>query len=121
MRILRSLTVAVLCAVAAFAASLDGKWTGPLENAEGRPAVFNLKQDGSKITGSMAGPEGQSFPISDGSLNGDTVAFTVASEWEGNPIKLLVKGKLDGDTLRITISTEGGEWSSDAVLKKADK
>ncbi len=115
---MKTVFVALMAAVAAFAASLDGKWTGPLESG-GRDVVFQLKMDGAKVTGSMSGPNGEPRPITEGSLDGDKIALTVASEWEGTPIKLLVKGKVEGETMRVTISTESGEWSSDATLKKA--
>lgn len=116
--LLKLLPAFLFLAVAALAASIDGKWSGPLEGGN-RDLVFQLKMDGSRVTGAMLGPNGEPRPITEGSLNGDSISLTIASEWQGSPITLLVKGKVTGDTMRVTLSTESGEWSSEATLKKA--
>jgi len=67
----------------------------------------------------MSGPGGEPRPITQGQLNGDNISLTVASEWEGNPVKLLVKGKVAGSEMKLTIESEGGQWTTDLVLKKA--
>ena len=108
-----------LLALPAFAADLTGKWKGQITDPN-QEVVFQLKSEGNKITGSMAGADGQARPITKGELKGDDLSLTVASEWEGQPITLLVKGKMSGTDLKVTISTESGEWSSDALLKKSE-
>ena len=114
-RLLCAMTL--LFAATLAAADITGKWTGAMEG--GQNAVFQLKMDGTKVTGSMLGPEGESRPVSKGELNGDDIALTVDSEWQGQPVKLLVKGKVSGNEMKVTISSEGGEWSTEVVLKKA--
>jgi hypothetical protein len=84
-----------------------------------QPVAFQLKSEGSNITGSMAGPNGEGRPIK-GELKGDDISLTIASEWEGQPVKLLVKGKVSGSDMKVTMQTEGGEWSTDLALKKGD-
>ena len=43
---------------------------------------------------------------------------TVASEYQGNPITLLVTGTVSGDTMNLKIQTEDGAWGTDAVVKR---
>ena len=81
-------------------------------------AAFQLKSDGSKVTGTMTGPDGKEHPVTAGTLEGDKIALTIASEWEGNPVTLKVAGTVAGDMMKVTIQTEGGEWSTEATLKK---
>ena len=47
-------------------------------------------------------------PITKGSLDGDKISLTVASEYQGNPITLLVTGTVSGDTMKLKIQTEDG-------------
>jgi hypothetical protein len=101
------------------AAGISGKWTGQMSDS-GRDVVFNLKSDGSKVTGTMSGPEGEPRPITQGEVKDGEVSLTVASECQGQPVKLLVKGKIEGKEMKITLSSENGEWSTDITLKKAD-
>jgi hypothetical protein len=108
------LFAAVVLAVPA--ADITGKWKGQMES--GREAVFDLKQDGTKVTGSMAGPNGEARKITQGELTGDNISLTVASEWEGNPVKLLVKGKVTGNEMKLSIEAESGGWGTSAVVKK---
>ena len=98
------------------AADVTGKWKGQMES--GREAVFDLKQDGTRVTGSMAGPNGEARKITQGELTADNISLTVASEWEGNPVKLLVKGKVTGNEMKLSIEAEGGGWGTSAVVKK---
>ena len=100
------------------AAEIDGKWKGQIEGAPDE-TVFELKAEGSSVTGSMSGPEGKKNAITKGELQGDDLSLTIASEWEGSPITLVFKGKLSGSEIKGTIGTEGGEWSTELVLKKA--
>jgi hypothetical protein len=94
------------------AAEVTGKWKGPIEGTE-HEAVFTLKAEGSDITGTMAGPEGKDFP-----LKGENISFAVDSEWQGSPVKLLLKGTVAGDEMKLEIATEGGEWSSTITAKR---
>jgi hypothetical protein len=99
------------------AADVTGKWKGPMEGT-GADVVLDLKTDGGSVTGTMSDSEGKPRPIAKGSLDGDKISLTVASEYQGNPITLLVTGTVSGDTMNLKIQTEDGAWGTDAVVKR---
>jgi hypothetical protein len=47
--------------------------------------------------------------------------MTVAFEWQSQPVKLLVTGKLTGDDMQVHIAADNGYWSTDAALKRQPK
>jgi len=100
-----------------FAADITGKWTGKSE--EGPEWLFNFKSEGSKVTGTMVGGDGKDRPINDGKLDGDAISFAVNSEWQGQPIKLVMKGKVSGDEIQLRVDTDDGAWGTDLVLKRS--
>ena len=117
---LRALSISVLfllAVVSALAAGVTGKWKGPMEGT-GADVVLDLKSDGAVVTGTMSDSEGKPRPVTKGSLNGDKISLTVASEYQGNPITLLVTGTVSGDTMNLKIQTEDGAWGTDAVVKR---
>ena len=115
---IRFATLLLSLAAVLLAADLTGKWKGQIENS-GRDTVFTLKAEGSNVTGSMSDPEGQGKerPLK-GTIKGDDISFTVDSSWQGNPVKLLVKGTVAGDEMKLEMSSEGGEWSTSLTVKR---
>ena len=99
------------------AADISGKWAGKGEQGPGW--VFNFKADGSKVTGTMQGADGKERPINDGKLEGDTLSFSVNSEWQGQAIKLVMKGKVSGEKIELRVDTEDGAWGTDLVLTRS--
>ena len=63
-----------------------------------------LKVDGSKLTGSMTGRQGD-VEISDGKISGDEISFSVTMG-QG---KAVFKGKITGAEIKFTREREGGE------------
>jgi hypothetical protein len=117
MRIARGfMALFALICLALAAAGISGKWKGQMES--GREVVFDLKTDGAKVSGTMSDAEGKPRPITAGELTGDEISLTIASEWQGQPVKLLAKGKIQGEQMNITLSSEGGEWSTEVTLKR---
>jgi uncharacterized protein YhdP len=112
------LLAGILLSLAAVMAAADvaGKWKGQIEGAE-HETIFTLKVDGSDITGTMTGPESKDFPLK-GTIKGDSISFTVDAEWQGSPIKLLLKGTVAGDEMKLDIANESGEWSSSFTAKR---
>lgn len=106
-----------LAAAVLLAADVAGKWKGNLDGG-GRETVLTLKADGAKVTGTMSGPEGKDYPITRGELSGDAISLTVASEWQGNPSTLLVKGTVAGDVMKLRVEAEGGGWGADLEARR---
>jgi hypothetical protein len=102
-----------------WAADVTGKWKGQMGEGS-REVVLQLKSEGTKVSGTMSGPNGEPRPITQGELNGDNITLTVASEWQGSPVKLLVKGRVTGNEMKLTVESEGGDWSTELVVKKAN-
>lgn len=100
------------------AADVTGKWKGPMEGT-GADVVLDLKVEGMSVTGTMSDSEGKPRPITKGSLDGDKISLTVASEYQGNPITLLVTGTVSGDTMNLKIQTDDGAWGTGAVVKRS--
>jgi hypothetical protein len=102
----------------ALAADITGKWKGPMEGT-GADVVLDLKADGATVTGTVSDSEGKPRPITKGTLDGDKISLTVASEYQGNPITLLVTGAGSGETMNLKIQTADGAWGTDAVVKRS--
>jgi hypothetical protein len=111
-----------LLALAATAAAADptGKWKGNLETDDGsRELTFDLKAEGGKLTGTVAGLLDRSLDVNEGKVEGATIIFSVISEWDGNAVKLVYKGELAGDEIKFTMGTDDGSWSTEIKAKRA--
>jgi autotransporter translocation and assembly factor TamB len=116
--LLASIAMLVGMASLVFAATdISGQWKGTSD--QGPEFTFNFKMDGAKLTGSMLSTEGKELPIQDAKLDGDNISFSVNSEWQGQPIKLVAKGKIAGDAIQLNIGTDDGAWGTDVDLKRA--
>src|SRR5499433_1760040 len=93
----------------AWAADVNGKWTAqvPGRGGQTRETTFNFKADGSKLTGTVSGMQGDN-PISDGKVSGDEISFSVNVSFNGQDVKLLYKGKVSGDEIKFVRTREGG-------------
>ncbi|MGO9275866.1 MAG: hypothetical protein ACLQOO_37420 [Terriglobia bacterium] len=99
-----------------YAADITGKWSDAPDHPQW---TFNFKSDGATLTGTMVSQEGKELPIKDGKIEGDSLSFSVDSEWQGQPIKLVMKGKIAGDTIELRLDTADGAWGTDVTLKRA--
>ena len=115
MKALRIILGGCLAAALVFAADVTGKWTAEMQGRNGNTmtVTMNLKADGSKLTGTVSGRAGDT-DISDGTVEGDNVAFKVVREFNGNKITSNYKGKLSGDTIHFTVTSEGGNMNMPA-------
>jgi len=104
-----------ICGAAA-AADFSGQWKGQIGERE---VVFQFKIDAGRLTGTVTGMIGKPLDVEDGKVQGDNLSFYVNSEWQGNPVKLLYKGKLSGKEIQFTVQSEGGEWSQDFTARRA--
>ena len=106
-----------LC-VPAFAADVDGKWTGNITTPGGDfPVSFTLKADGEKLTGTTTGIDGAEVPITDGKIDGNNITFKVTLDFGGMPFVLNYKGVVSPTELKITGEAAGMPF--EVLLKKA--
>ena len=110
LRLFLILTVALaLFTTGAFAADLTGKWTAETKGRDGetRTQTFNLKQDGSTLTGTVSSPMGES-QVSDGKVDGDTISFVVKREMNGTEMKMPYTGKVSGNEIQFKVESPRG-------------
>jgi hypothetical protein len=118
MKFFAPIAALLLLAVSAFAADVDGKWTGSVSTPNGDfPVAFNFKADGATLNGSMAGPDGGDIAIKDGIIDGANISFWLSIDMGGNALKLTYKGVVAAD--QIKISGDAGGMPFELVVKKA--
>lgn len=108
-----------LIAIAAAAAGRDvtGEWKGAL--GEGREVTLKLKADGGKVSGTMTDAEGTPRQITRGTIEGDKMDLTVASEWQGQPVTLRLEGTVEENEMRLAVRSEDGSWESTLTAKRS--
>jgi hypothetical protein len=115
---MRTLRAGMRCMIAlmaltlwvSFAADIDGKWTGQVEGRNGpQTQTLMLKADGNALTGSVQGGRGGAVDISNGTIDGNNVSFTVVREFQDNKITQQFKGSISGGELKLTVSGGRGE------------
>jgi hypothetical protein len=68
----------LLAAAPAFAADVDGKWTGSIDTPNGPvQVVYTFKADGATLTGSTTGPDGAAIALKNGKVSGDKISFSM--------------------------------------------
>ena len=91
--------------VPAFAADIDGKWTGTVPGPAGdSPVSFTFKSDSSKLTGSTPNPvDGSEVAIKDGKIDGKNITFKVSLDFgAGMPFDFDYKGVVSATDLKLT-------------------
>jgi hypothetical protein len=108
----------MLLAGAAFAADVDGKWTGTMSTPMGDvPVAFTFQANGATLNGSTTGPDGMEIKIADGKVDGSNISFSITFDFGGMPFKLDYKGVVAKDQIKFTIDVAG--MPLDLVVKKA--
>ncbi len=115
-----SLCFAMIAATLAWAADVSGKWVAQVPGRDGTPreTTFTFKVEGSKLTGTVSGRQGDTA-ISDGKLDGDNISFAVVRNIQGNEVKQSYKGKVSGDEMKLT--REGGQGQPQEIVAKRAK
>jgi len=120
-----SLLLAVACSVSAQDKKQDptGTWTWSFtgQNGQARTTTLKLKLDGEKLTGAVAGRNGETA-IESATLKGDQIAFQVTREVNGNKFTTKYAGKLSGDSIKGKAETErnGEAQSRDWEAKRGE-
>jgi opacity protein-like surface antigen len=123
MKIVVSLVAALalmLVAAPARAADVDGKWTGSLDTPMGAVEVgFNLKADGTTLSGTTTGPDGSEIAIKNGKIEGDKISFLVSIDFGGMALDLNYTGVVKPDQIAFTLDVMGMPF--EFAVKKAAK
>ena len=116
---LKSLAVALLLAAApAFAADIDGKWTGSVDTPGGAMAItYTFKADGAKLSGNSLGPDGSPLPIKNGKVEGNKISFAQDIDFGQGPVTFNYTGVVSPTDLKLHSSFM--DMPIDIALKKA--
>ena len=113
--------VGIGMAVAAFGAdSLQGNWAFQMSGPQGPvDAKMAIEQTDAKFTGTVEFPGGRSLKISEGTVDGKKVSFTVKRErQDGGSMVYKMTGDVDGAKIKGSAETDMGgqtqkmEWSA---------
>jgi hypothetical protein len=121
-----AITTLMLCAAAliAFAASIDGKWTSEMKFGERTvKSTFNLKSDGSKLTGTIErsfGEQSRSTEIKDGKIDGNKFSFSAVQRGKQGERTVVYEGTVEDDELKGTMKPEGMDQGQPFTAKKAN-
>ena len=109
-----------LCMLAglAVAGPIDGKWVAERKlERDGQSftitQIFDLKAEGSNLTGKVAMKFGDNEPpavdVKDGKIDGSKFSFTTVMPTPNGDMKMSYSGTVEGDTLKGTAEREGGQ------------
>jgi hypothetical protein len=101
------------------AVDLTGAWTSTMAAPSGNSfqLTFNFKQDGSRLTGTVSGPQGDPVQITEGKVDGDKIFFIVS--FNGMTIKH--DGVVTGDTIQLTTKSDNADFPGGAMTLKRAK
>jgi hypothetical protein len=97
--------LSILTTASMLAVDATGRWAGTLtpEGRDGHPALLLLKQEGTKLSGTVGPDEGERHDISNGKAEGGVLTFESATE---SGIVMKFSLKQEGDQLSGTITRE---------------
>lgn len=82
-----------------------GKWNATIEGPQGAfSMIFEFMVDGNKLTGTMSNDFMGSTAISDGTINGDDLAFKLSFDTPNGAMTINYKARVNGDEMAITSS-----------------
>ena len=110
----------LLFCVPAFAAGVDGDWSGSFDAGQGPIQIsYSFRTEGSTLTGSTTGPDGSKLAIKDGRVDGDKISFAVDVDMGGNAMTFKYTGVVSADS--IALSTDFQGMPINITVKKAAK
>ncbi|GAB1258875.1 hypothetical protein [Aurantivibrio plasticivorans] len=91
------LVVAMVCSTSVFA-DMSGKWLIKVDSPQASTdPVFELTQDGDKLSGTYTGGMGQS-PV-EGSIEDGKFTLNIAVDFQGQGFTITYSGQQDGDAI----------------------
>ena len=91
--------------------NLTGLWIYRIPRGDGtfREMFLDLKQQGEEITGRVMFSANRGVPISDGTLRGSALHFTVTFGRPPRTVQVVYDGTIEGDKISLTSSAPGRE------------
>jgi len=110
----------MLVATLAWAADVDGKWSGSIETPMGPAAIeFVFKADGVALSGSTTGPDGAVVAFKGGKIEGSNISFTVNLDFGGMPVVLAYTGVVSPEKIDLKGDFMGMPF--EFIVKKAQQ
>lgn len=102
------------------APDVAGNWKGAFDfQGTSVPLTFHLAVAAGVVTGTVEGLPTTPAEIHDGKVEGDSVTFSVTTDYQGNAVKLVYKGKVAADGIKFSFGTEDGSWGTELTATKA--
>jgi SAM-dependent methyltransferase len=99
-------------------ANVDGAWQVSVLTRTGeRPYLLRIQQQYQEVRGTI-NAEGQAILISNATLTGDHLRFTVTTENRGGEVRMSFDGRVNSDAMRGSVEVQGGtmagrfDWSA---------
>jgi hypothetical protein len=100
--------------IAEDAADVSGPWALTFQGRQGpRTMDMTLQQEGSKLTGSLSGPQGNQMPLT-GTVEGNAIEFKVTFQTQRGDFDITYKGEVQGDEMsgQAQMPQNSIEWSA---------
>lgn len=112
----------LLLAAAAWAADVTGTWKGDVSSPDGNTfsLTYTFKQDGTKLTGTVLGPQGDPLPLDNGKVEGDKISFSVKVDMNGGMV-FSSEGTIKGDEITLKTKAEGSDMDFPPITVKRQK
>lgn len=115
-KILLATLISAFACITAFAAGVDGKWKATFDTQIGtQNYIYEFHVDGPKVTGTATNDNGKT-QITEGKIDGDTITFVEALNFNGNDIRIEYTGKIDGDQIKFTRKV--GTFATEELVAK---
>ena len=120
--VLMTISLLLLCAFAATAADISGKWVAQIPGRGGntQETTFTFKVSGGTLTGTVTNPRGDQ-EITEGKVSGDDVSFVVVRKFQDMEMKSVYKGKVAGNEIKFTMEMQGGRGGGTPIEFTAKK
>jgi len=82
------------------------------------PLVFHFKTTAGVVTGTVEGLPSGVASIKEGKADGDAIGFSIMTDYQGTPIKLVFRGKIAASEIKFTFGTEDGSWGTELTAGK---
>ena len=122
MRFLAMALGAALTVATAWAADITGTWKGEINGPNGSFSLtYNFKQDGSKLTGTVTGPQGDPLELLEGKVDQSKIHFAVNVPFNGGT-KFVSDGSIKGDDeISLETRNDSGDVLGPAITLKKQK